>query len=121
MKKWLFLMSGILEIAGSLIIYFNPSAIFGNLSPNSIESKLYAITMSCFGIIGILCFRHYRPSDLFRHLFLVHLFFHAAVTVMTYSTPEEAFAFAIPASITHGILFVLFVMGYLKDIQPDPK
>jgi len=119
MKKWLFLLSGILEIIGSFIVYFKPNSIFELLTINSIESKLYGITMFCFGILGLLCFKHYKDSDFLRHLYVLHLFFHAVITTMTYSTPEAAFSFARSASLTHGALFLLFLIGYLKDIKPD--
>jgi len=77
--------------------------------------------MFSLGIIGLLCFKHYKESDFIRHLFVLHLFFHASITIMTYNTPEASFFFAKQASITHGGLFILFVMAYLQDIKPDDQ
>jgi len=50
MKKWLFLLSAIIELIGSLTIYFNSELIFNNLNSGGIESRLYAVTMFSFAI-----------------------------------------------------------------------
>lgn len=119
MKKWSLLISGIVEVSGAIIIYFNPELIF---SPNigaSLLFRLYAITMLVVGIISLLAVKHYKDDDITRHIYVSIMFMHAVITLMTYTADSSVLMQPLQASITHGILFILFIVGYLSDIKKD--
>ncbi|MDA8693122.1 hypothetical protein N9L92_03600 [Saprospiraceae bacterium] len=119
MKKWALLISGIVEVSGAIILYFNPNLIFQSDIPIFLIYKLYALTLFVVGLISLLTARHYREDDYSRHIFLCMMFLHAAVSMMTYTANYDELVQPLQASITHGILFILFVFAYLSDIKKD--
>lgn len=117
MKKWLFLVCGAIEFTGALLIYFNSEQLYNNISANMVESRLYAITMLSLSIVCFICFHHFsKQQKVFDHIYLVLMFFNAAVSIMTYNTPLAEFELAKQATWTHGALFILLVIGYLNDV-----
>jgi uncharacterized membrane protein HdeD (DUF308 family) len=119
MKKWALLISGIVEVSGAIIIYFNPNLVFQSDIPVVLIYKLYAITVFIVGLISLLTAKHYREDDLTRHIFLCMMFLHAVLTIMTYTANNYELVQPLQACITHGILFLLFVFAYLSDIKKD--
>ena len=119
MKKWALLVSGIVEVTGAIIIYFNPNLVFQSDIPVILIYKLYALAVFVIGLICLLAARHYREDDYTRHIFLCIMFLHAALSIMTYTADNYELVRPLQASITHGILFVLFVYAYLTDIKKD--
>lgn len=117
MKKWALLVSGIVEVSGAIIIYFNPDMIFQSDIPIQMIYRLYAVTMLILGLICLLTARHYSDNDLISHIFLTVMFFHAVITTMLYTADNSELIAPLQASITHGILFVMFLFAYLSDVK----
>ena len=119
MKKWALLISGIVEVSTAIIIYFNPNLVFQSDIPIIFIYKLYALTIFVVGLVSILTARNYSEDAITRQIFLCMMFFHAALTMMTYTANSYELMQPLQASITHGIIFVLFIYAYLTDIKKD--
>lgn len=117
MKKWALLVSGIVEVTGAIIIYFNPEMIFQDDIPIQMIYRLYAITMLIVGLICLLTARHYLDNQLTSHIFLTIMFFHAVITTMLYTADNSEVIQPTQSSITHGILFIMFLFAYLSDVK----
>jgi len=117
MKKWSLLIGGIVEVSGAIILYFNPELVFSPDIGAFILYRLYAVAILVIGIISLLTVKHYREDDMTRHLYMSIMFMHAAITLMTYTADNSVLMHPLQASMTHGILFIMFVVGYLTDIK----
>lgn len=117
MKKWALLVSGIVEVTGAIIIYFNPEMIFQDDIPIQMIYRLYAITMLIVGLICLLTARHYLDNQLTSHIFLTIMFFHAVITTMLYTADNSEVIQPTQCSITHGILLIMFIFAYLSDVK----
>ena len=119
MKKWALLVSGIVEVSGAIILYFNPHLIFQSDIPIQMIYKMYGITMFIVGLLCLITVRHYADNTMTGHIFLLIMFFHAALSMMTYTADNTEIIQPIQASITHGILFVMFLFAYLSDVKKE--
>jgi len=116
--KWAFLISGLLELVGGLICYFNPNLIFEGHT--LYLSRLYAISALVLGIISLSLYFNYEDSKRVKAIFLALMFFHGAVAMITYGT-SDGITYQSEATITHLAVFVVFFIGYMKDLKPDKK
>ena len=121
MKKWAFLFSGIVEVIGAIIVYFKPNLIFHNELNVEIIYRLYAIALITIGMLCMLVVKNYAKNPLTDAIFLTIMFFHATITIMTYSADTNIMQQPIHASLTHGLLFLVFVIAYLNDVKPQEK
>lgn len=121
MKKWAFLFSGIIEIIGAIIIYFKPNLIFHNELDIDIIYRLYSIALVTIGMICLFIAKNYAKNPMADAIFLIIMFFHATISMMTYTASTNIIQQPIHASLTHGLLFLVFVMAYLNDIEPHKK
>ena len=117
MKKWSLLIGGIVEVSGAIILYFNPEFVFSPDIGAFILYRLYAVAILVIGIISLLTVKHYRDDDMTRHIYMSIMFMHVAITLMTYTADNSVLLQPLQASITHGILFIMFVVAYLSDIK----
>lgn len=115
--KWAFLISGIVELLGGIIICLYPAVVFSGVL--HIAFNLYGIAAIVLGIFNFLLFRFFEESKVFRLFGITMMFFHGAVAMMVYKAPLEMMPQALPATLTHLGLFVAFVLGYLSDVKPD--
>ena len=121
MKKWALLFSGIVEVIGAIIVYFKPNIIFHNEFKIEIIYRLYAIALITIGMLCLFVFKNYTKNPLTDAIFMIIMFFHAVITIMTYSADTNIMQQPIHASLTHGLLFVVFVIAYLNDVKPQEK
>ena len=121
MKKWAFLFSGIVEVIGAIIIYFKPNIIFHDEFKIDIIYRLYAIALVSIGMLCLLVFKNYTKNSLTDTIFMIIMFFHAVITMMTYTADTNIMQQPIHASLTHGLLFVVFIIAYLNDIKPQER
>ena len=113
--KHALLISGIIEIIGSLVLYFIPEQLFSINEGFHIITKLYGLTMFVVGLLNILAFSSYQKTKFFKQIFLTMMGFHAALAMLSYSASPIQFPLYNYGSIVHGLLFGLFLLGYLKD------
>lgn len=115
--KWAFLISGIIELIGSFICYIYPDLIYQGGSLYMMQ--LYGLAALTLGIINILAFINFEESKLVKALALSMMFFHAAVAMKTYGIKSDNITYQNEAIITHLILFLTFLVGYMNSIKPD--
>jgi len=113
--KWALLISGIVEIIGALTLYMTPELIFSLQEGQHIISKFYGLTMLIVGLLNVFAYASFESTPFFKRIFLAMMGFHGALAMMCYSAPSIQFPYHTQATVTHGILFCLFVLGYLKD------
>ena len=113
-----FLISGLVEIVGAIVVYFNAEAIF----PDSgyLLSKMYGIAAFVLGMISFLFWRKPdQDSELYKQVFLCFMFFHAALAFSSYATPLEIFPLKLGSTLTHLFVFVVFFISYMNGLKPD--
>ncbi len=113
------LISGIIEILGGMICYFNPELLFSNGNP--MLYRMYGLSAAVIGMLTVLLYRFYAESKLHRLSFMTLMFFHGALSMIMYSSSPEFIDYKLGGTLTHLLLFVIFMMGYLKDLKPDIK
>ncbi len=121
MRKWAILFSGIMELIGGIIVYIQPSWIFPVDETSTYIFQLYGLTMSVIGILCIAAYRYYESTPFYKILFLTMMFFHGVITMKTYSLSADSFQWSTEASITHGVMFIFFVVAYMSDIKKDDE
>ncbi len=115
--KWAFLISGIVELIGSFICYTSPELVYQGGSAYMMQ--LYGLAALTLGIINILVFTNFEESKLTKTLGISMMFFHAAVAMKTFGIKSDNITYQNEAIITHVILFLLFLVGYMNGIKPD--
>ena len=107
------LISGIIETIGALIVFFAPHYIYS--SEFHIAFKLYGLTMFILGLINLFAYFSFQNNKFFKQIFLSMMGFHGALAMMCYSAPDLQFPLHIQGAICHGVIFAIFVFGYMKD------
>jgi len=115
--KLALLISGIVELIGGAICYLYSDLIFTGGQP--LLYRLYGLSALVIGILCILMFRFYTDSKFFRLSYMTMLFFQGALAMIIYSSNSEIINHNLGGILTHLFLFVLLLLGYLKDIKPD--
>lgn len=115
--KYAFLISGLVEFLGGLVCYLYPDLLYEQ-GPSYMMS-LYALSAMVLGIINLVVFFFYEESKLSKFIFIAMMFFHGAVAMMTYGTQSDQLTFRIPATISHLVLFCIFLLTYMKDLKPE--
>jgi len=113
--KWALLISGIVELVGAIVLYFSPSLIFVIQEDIHVLFKFYAITMAVVGILNVFAYLSFQKTKFFKQVFLTMMGFHGALAMLSYGSPDAQFPLSLYGSITHGFVFVLFFIGYLKE------
>ncbi len=114
--KWAFLISGLAEVLGAIIIYFNGSFLFPEA--NLVLYKMYALAAFTIGTICLIMWKHSNEDMISRFVFLTIMFFHAALSFVCFSASFELFPLKLGACIFHFSLFFIFFLFYMKDIKP---
>ncbi len=112
-----FLISGLAELIAAIICYSAPNFIFENSTPYLL--KLYGVNALVMGIINLLLFHYYEPSELVRKICLAMMFFHGAVAMMTYGFKNSELIYPHGAVLLHLALFIVFLIMYMRDLKPD--
>jgi len=112
--KWVFLISGIIELVGAILTYLHPQLLFTEYAG---LHQFYGITVLVLAFINLLCFKFYEPSPLVRAIFMCMMFFHAVIAVLSYSS--TGLVMQTGAIATHLGLFILFVFFYMQGLKPD--
>jgi len=115
--KYAFLISGIIEVLGGLACYLYPDLIYQQ-GPAYLM-QLYALCALVLGLINLIVFHFYEESKLTKFIFLAMMFFHGAVAMMTNGAHTDLITYKLPATVTHLILFLVFLLTYMKDLKPD--
>jgi len=113
--KWALFISGIIELLGGLILYFQPELIFSFTENIHFSVKLYALTIIILGILNLIAWRSFDMSMFFRQFFITMMGFHAAVAFMSYAAPLSQFPLQLTATICHVGVFIIFLVTYMKD------
>ena len=113
------LISGIIELLGGIVCYLHPELLFSQGNP--MLYRMYGLSASVIGIITILLFRFYAENKLHRLSYITLMFFHGALAMIIYSSSPEFINYKLGGTLTHLLLFVIFLMGYLQDLKPDIK
>lgn len=82
---------------------------------------MYGLSASVIGILTILLYRFYAEGKLHRLSYMTLMFFHGALAMVMYSSSPEFIDYKLGGTLTHLLLFVIFLMGYLNDLKPDNK
>jgi len=114
--KYALLISAVVEILGGLVLYFAPHLV---IESGSYLTKIYSISALTIGLICLYSFIYYENNKLIKATYLVLMFFHAAIGMMTYGDRSDAINNPQAAVIVHIGVFVILLLGYLKDIKPD--
>lgn len=115
--KYAFLISGLLEIVGAMICYFNPDLLY--MEAPGYLIRLYGLAALVLGIINLLFYSNFNSSQFFRSAYITMMFFHGAIAMMTYGSPPAGITHQTGAVLTHLALFVIFLIFYMKDLRPD--
>lgn len=113
--KWALLISGVIELIGAIILYFSPLLIFSIQEASHVLFKFYAMTMAVVGLLNVFAALSFQKSKFFKQVFLTMMGFHGALAMLCYGSPDSQFPLSLYGSITHGVLFALFLIGYLKE------
>ena len=113
--KWGFLLSFLVETFGAVFFYFQPHLLVTD-APQEI-TKLYALAAFSFGFINFLCYKNFEYNLLIKHLYLVTMFFHAAVSFLLFSANEINMPLKTGAVVLHLGVFIFLTMCYLKNID----
>lgn len=117
--RWALLLSGILEILGATACYFMPQFIYTG-GPDYLI-KLHGLSALVLGIISLVLYAHFSKERIVKLIYLALMFFHGAVAMMTYGSVSEAIPYPLGATLTHLAVFIIFFIGYMKDLTPDQK
>ena len=115
--KLALLISAIVEIIGGLVSYLYPDVIFSQGNP--LLYRIYGLSALTIGIFTFLLFKHFEETKFFRLAYMTLMFFQGALAMIIYSSSSEYIDYKLGANLTHLILFVLLLYGYLKDLKPD--
>lgn len=115
MKKWAYLINGIAELAGGIILYFNGQNIFQNTS--IILLKIYALSAASLGLLSLLLYGGYDKYKDDNRLYLVFMFFQAAVAMSCYAASPSELPLKLEACLFHLGLFVILFVAYMKDVK----
>lgn len=113
--KLALLISGIIEIIGAIVLYISPTLIFSIEDPHHVLFKFYALTMMVVGLLNVFAFTSYQKTRFFKQIFLTMMGFHGALAMLSYGAADTQFPLSLYGSITHGVLFGIFLIGYLKE------
>jgi len=112
--KLALLIGGIVELLGGIICYFSPDTIF--LSPDG-TATLYGLAAAVIGLLCLFLYRDYSENRLTKSCYLLIMFFHAAIAL--FLNGNEILTYNLGGKITHGVLFAVFLIGYMSDLKPD--
>jgi len=116
--RWALLIGAIVEIIGSLVVYFAADLIF-TIDIQTLVYRFYGLTLFIVGLINIFLYKAEIDPKTFKQVYLTMMGFHAALSIMCHSAPSVQFPFYREASISHGIIFAIFLFFYMKDIKAD--
>lgn len=116
-----FLLNGLLEVLGGLAVFLLPYLLFPDFDGSMFFTKLYGIIAVCFGLISLIMWKSYEPSNFFRRCFLVVLAFHMMVSFHCYGFYQNGFLKDHSATIVHLIAFLILTALYLRDIKPEKQ
>lgn len=111
------LIHGIIELLGAIVCSFYPEIIFSETP--MIVTRIYGLAAGVIGIMSLLCYRHYEPTPLFRQLIVVMMFFHGTLAMLCSKADLDIVPSRTGAMAVHLVLFIIFLLGYMKDLKPD--
>lgn len=117
MRK-VFLVHGIVEIIGGIIVIFKPEFLLGSIdhTPASITvSKLFGILAFAFGIIGYLSYKYFDESEFYRKVGLVFMAYHLVIGFQSYAAFSTGIMSHLGAMVIHFALAGLFFLVYLRE------
>ncbi|MBK7701012.1 MAG: hypothetical protein IPJ39_20970 [Saprospiraceae bacterium] len=117
--KHILLINALVEILGGFILIFNPHFLLSNPSPELqgvVISKLYGITIFCFGIVSYLLYKNFEFTTLYKQILVDHSF-ALAIGLYMYGVFQQSLTPHVGATITHIGLAVIFVLIYLKTVK----
>lgn len=117
--KYAFLVSAIIEICGSIVMYLKPDLMFG--LDFVVYSKFYAMAAFVLGVMNLFAFLHYEKNAFFKKLFLLMFGFHGALSFLSFGMPESYMNLRLEATLTHLACFVVFFITYMKDVGAESK
>ena len=117
--KYALLISGLVELLGGILVYFNPDILFSNVLNHATIFKMYGLLAFILGMINIMAYKHYSENRIITIIFLSMMFFHAAVAFLVYADRLNLFHHQQLACVLHLFIFCVFLGTYLKDLKPD--
>lgn len=114
--KWAFLFSGLIEFIGGIVSYMYPDLIFRD---NHILSDIFGLNAIVVGIINLILFRYFEKSTAFKFIALAMMFMHGGQAMICYRAIAEQFPYHMGGMITHLLLFIVFLVCYMQQIEPQ--
>ncbi|MBT8230259.1 MAG: hypothetical protein KJO50_08360 [Bacteroidia bacterium] len=117
--KYALLISGIVELLGGIVVYFNPEIAFRTESSPITIFKMYGLLAGVIGLINILAYKHYSEARIITIIYISMMFFHAAVGFIVFADRQNFFHQQSIAAVLHLGIFSILFFCYLKDLKPD--